>query len=105
MTDQKMRAIADSAWLRVVVYLLNFVIVSVVIPVAFGAASKMLDRLDSIEKSTAAIERNGATVEVRLLRAEQEVAALRDKVEYTGDKALVLETQLTALRERILTVR
>jgi hypothetical protein len=103
MTEMKVRAIADSAWLRVAVYVINFIVVSIIVPIAFGAASKMIERLEGIERTLGKMEQSIATTDVKLLRAEQEIAMLREKVDKVAERALIMETQLVAMRERLFT--
>lgn len=66
MTDHKLQAVADSAWLKVVQY----VVTGVAAPLLVWFMNATLARLEKIEASTSLATLQGATFELRIKALE-----------------------------------
>ena len=89
-TERKLEAIANSALLRV----LQFVLTGVAVPLIGWSMGTVLDRLNGIEAQFGAWRVTSATTELRMLQTEKALADVSASERTLRERVLALEFQL-----------
>lgn len=99
MSDAKVQAIADSPYLKVFAYVMNFLLTISVALIAWGAGS-ILDRLAKIEGQLNAFTTANATIELRIKSLEDYRNAAESRGRTYADRLLLLEAAAELDRRR-----
>ena len=97
MGEQKIQQWADSALLK----LMQHIVTAVAVPLVAWGGSKVIDRLDSIDKALARNETSSATFELRLKQLEQAGEARDAQLKILTERSIVNDYELKRLNTQV----